>query len=153
LRGYDYAKAGAYFVTICCQERTNYFGDIENEKMILNDYGNVASEEWEKLQERYLENKFEIFQIMPDHIHGIIEIRRPDPVIGRIIGAYKSLVFTRCLEISNQNKCSLGKLWQRNYWEHIIRNADEYAKIAEYIRNNPISWGKKCLEEILPNKK
>jgi len=66
-------------------------------------------------------------------------------------GAYKSLVFTRCLEISNENKCVLGKLWQRNYWEHIIRNETEYAKIAEYICDNPILWGKKRLGEILPH--
>jgi REP element-mobilizing transposase RayT len=70
--------------------------------------------------------------------------------IGRIIGAYKSLVFTKCLEISNQKKYILGKLWQRNYWEHIIRNETEYARIVEYIRNNPILWGKKHLNEILP---
>jgi len=158
LRDYDYANEGAYFVTICCKDRVNYFGEIVNEKMILNDYGNIAHNEWEKLQERYLENKFDVFQIMPDHIHGIIEINVGATLavaqrtkIGRIIGAYKSLVFTKCLEISNENKCILGKLWQRNYWEHIIRNETEYTKIAEYIRDNPILQGKKCLNEILPH--
>ncbi|MCL1956985.1 MAG: hypothetical protein FWF63_06650, partial [Fibromonadales bacterium] len=66
------------------------------------------------------------------------------------VGAYKSLVFARCLEISNENKCVLGKLWQRNYWEHVIRNETEYTKIAEYIHDNPVLWGKKRLGEILP---
>jgi len=154
LRDYDYANAGAYFVTICCKDRVNYFGEIVNEKMILNEYGYIAYDEWGKLQERYLENKFDVFQIMPDHIHGIINIRVTDTntTIGRIVGAYKSLVFARCLEISNENKCVLGKLWQRNYWEHIIRNETEYTKIAEYICDNPVLWGKKRLGEILPKK-
>ncbi|MDR2554129.1 MAG: hypothetical protein LBC64_01765 [Fibromonadaceae bacterium] len=175
LRSHNYAGIGAYFVTVCCQNRMHYFGEIENEKMIFNDYGNIAYNEWKKLSERYLETKFDIFQIMPDHIHGIIEINvgatlavaqfhndaqthdgttanantnangataRVAPTIGRIIGAYKSLVFTKCLEISNQNKCGLGKLWQRNYYERIIRDKAEYARIAKYIRNNPILWGK-----------
>jgi len=152
LRDYDYANEGAYFVTICCKDRVNYFGEIVNEKMILNEYGNIAHNEWGKLQERYLENKFDVFQIMPDHIHGIINIRATDTntTIGRIVGAYKSLVFARCLEISNENKCVLGKLWQRNYWEHVIRNETEYTKIAEYIHDNPVLWGKKRLGEILP---
>jgi len=152
LRDYDYANEGAYFVTICCKDRANYFGEIVNEKMILNEYGNIASDEWGKLQERYLETKFDVFQIMPDHIHGIIEINvgAVAQPIGRIVGAYKSLVFARCLEISNENKCVLGKLWQRNYWEHIIRNETEYANITEYIRDNPVLWGKKRLGEILP---
>ncbi|MDR3001407.1 MAG: hypothetical protein LBU89_09105 [Fibromonadaceae bacterium] len=63
-----------------------------------------------------------------------------DANIGRIVGAYKSLVLKKCLEMSKRNNCILGKLWQRNYYEHIIRNEDEYAKIKEYIYNNPILW-------------
>jgi REP element-mobilizing transposase RayT len=66
--------------------------------------------------------------------------------VGRIVGAYKSLVFKKCLEISNLKNCILGKLWQRNYYEHIIRNEEEYAKIAEYIQNNPILWVKDCFK-------
>jgi len=150
LRGYDYASVGAYFVTIGCHNRINFFGEIENEKMIFNEYGDVARNEWEKLQERYSENKFDIFQIMPNHIHGIIETHRHNLAIGRIVGAYKSLVFTKCLEIAYLKKCHFDKLWQRNYWEYIIRNEAEYTRIAKYIRNNPILWGKKHLKGILP---
>jgi REP element-mobilizing transposase RayT len=64
--------------------------------------------------------------------------------VGCIVGTYKSLVFKKCLEISKLKNYILGRLWQRNYYEHIIRNEAEYAKIAEYIQNNPILWRKDC---------
>ena len=202
LRSHDYARAGAYFVTICCQDRINYFGEIVNDEIAFNEYGDVAYKEWKKLSERYPGIAFDIFQIMPNHIHGVIEIHNtnvvgatftvapnpntvapnpntvapdtPDAVaapgvtvapgatvkvaptdvvtavtVGRIVGAYKSLVFKKCLKISNLKNCILGRLWQRNYYEHIIRNEIEYARISEYIQNNPILWKKRHLNTIL----
>ena len=78
LRGHDYANMGAYFVTICCQDRINYFGEIVNNEMAFNEYGDLAYKEWKKLSERYPEISFDIFQIMPNHIHGIIQIQNPN---------------------------------------------------------------------------
>jgi REP element-mobilizing transposase RayT len=69
--------------------------------------------------------------------------------VGRIVGAYKSLVFKKCLEISKLKNCILGRFWQRNYYEHIIRNEAEYAKIAEYIQNNPILWRNDCFNSSI----
>jgi REP element-mobilizing transposase RayT len=171
LRDYDYANSGAYFVTACLNQRipewqrnadkiadANFefpiFGIIENDEIVLNEYGITAYDEWAKLSERYPGIIFDVFQAMPDHIHGIIEMRNNDAAqktaVGRIVGAYKSLVFKKCLDISKQKNCVLGKLWQRNYYEHIIRNEAEHSKITEYIHNNPVLWGKKHLHEILP---
>lgn len=65
---------------------------------------------------------------------------RVAPTIGNIIGAYKSLVFTKCLQISKTKNQILGKLWQRNYHEHIIRNYESYLKIYDYIFTNPVHW-------------
>jgi REP element-mobilizing transposase RayT len=232
LTGYDYSQAGMYYVTICCQDRVCRFGEIKNEEMILNDFGKIAYDEWVKLSERYASVLLDVFQIMPNHVHGIIALENdattdvgatlavarnentvarnentvarnentvarnentvarnentvarndnagafdngaaifdngaaifdnragasPAPTgianentdipnvrytIGNIVGAYKSLVANQCLEICKSQNEYLGKLWQRNYWERIIRNEASYQYIANYIINNPIHW-------------
>jgi len=176
LKGYDYSQSGLYFVTICCQDRICRFGKIENGEMVLNDFGKIAYNEWEKLPERYPNMFLDVFQIMPNHIHGIIAldddvgatlavapnndsvaqndatITRDNwatarvaptataPTVGAIVGAYKSLVTNKCLEIYKLRGEYMGKLLQRDYWEHIIRKEQSYQRIANYIVNNPENW-------------
>jgi REP element-mobilizing transposase RayT len=182
LKEYDYSQAGLYFVTICCQGKICRFGNIENGVMILNEYGKIAYDEWIKLPERYPRVLLDVFQIMPNHVHGIIglddtvgatlavalnadaqnnaviqnnavaQIRAgaqiwagasPAPTtttIGNIIGAYKSLVTNKCLEIHKLRNEYMDKLWQRNYYEHIIRDAEAHHKIVTYILNNSANW-------------
>ncbi len=72
LKGYDYSQAGLYFITICCQEMACRFGSIENGAMQLNTNGEIANKEWAKLCERFLNFELDVFQIMPNHMHGII---------------------------------------------------------------------------------
>ena len=72
LQGYDYSHAGAYFITCCCHDRKCWFGKIENDDMILNEYGMVAYNEWIKLTERFSNFELDVFQIMPNHIHVIL---------------------------------------------------------------------------------
>src|SRR6266498_3944384 len=72
LEVYDYSQAGAYFITICCQDRKLQFGQIGNGEMILNEFGNIAFDEWAKLPDRFQNFELDVFQIMPNHIHGII---------------------------------------------------------------------------------
>ena len=193
LKGYDYSRAGLYFITICCDERLCRFGKIETGKMILNEYGMIAYNEWSKLPERFPNFELDVFQIMPNHIHGIImmtdvgatlavaqneftptekgqpqgiaptiaptvsptispiENGQPQgiaptiaatisPTVPDIVGAYKSLVFNGCLKIYKSKNEMMGKLWQRNYYEHIIRNEQAYQNISAYIINNPVKW-------------
>lgn len=177
LKGYDYSQAGLYFITICCQDRICRFGKIENGIMILNEFGEIAYNEWIKLSERFKNMELDVFQIMPNHIHGIIALNdTPTPVgagftpapntmqprcdngqpfdgqpfdgqpqgiaptVFDIVGAYKSLVANGCLEIYKSKNEIMGKLWQRNYYEHIIRNEKSYQNISEYILNNPSKW-------------
>ena len=165
LKGYDYSRAGLYFITICCQNRICRFGKIENGEMILNDFGKIAYDEWNKFPERFPNIALDAFQIMPNHVHGIIALvndsvgagftpaldmdtpdkwagTSPAPTIGDIIGAYKSLVANQCLEICKLRNEYMGKLWQRNYWEHTIRNEQSYQQIADYIISNSINWQK-----------
>ncbi|MDQ5929218.1 MAG: REP-associated tyrosine transposase, partial [Bacteroidota bacterium] len=72
LKGYDYSQSGAYFITICCQDMKHRFGEIENGEMILNEYGKIAYKEWENLTDRFANVALDVFQIMPNHIHGIV---------------------------------------------------------------------------------
>lgn len=177
LKGYDYSQAGAYFITICCQDRECRFGKIvvgaslPNAQqgiaptMELNEFGQIAYNEWAKLQERFTNFELDIFQIMPNHVHGIIVLNESianvgagftpaqndddadnrvrvnrTPTVGDIVGAYKSLVANACLEIYKSKNKTMGKLWQRNYHEHIIRNEQSYQTISGYIINNPAKW-------------
>ena len=64
--------------------------------------------------------------------------------VGDIVGAFKSLVYMRCLDLCKSNNKILGKIWQRNFYEHIIRNHDDYRRIAKYIKNNPVNWKDDC---------
>jgi len=170
LKGYDYSKTGLYFITICCQDKVHRFGNVVNGKMILNEFGEIAHNEWEILTHRFLNFELDVFQIMPDHMHGIIELKNlsptaagteftstpnpdqaeiapnpnqpqvPTPKVPDIVGAYKSLVANGCLLIYKSRNETMGKLWQRNYYERIIRNEQSYHRISEYIIKNPAKW-------------
>jgi putative transposase len=199
LKGYDYSKAGAYFITICVHGGKSLFGEIVGDEMILNDLGKIAYEQWAKLSERFKNMELDVFQIMPNHMHGIIVLNDfvgatlavapdetvvapdkntpdenaivPDKIvddnnmvndivasdavgagvnpaptnsnpntIGDIVGAYKSLVSNECLDIYKSKNEIMGKLWQRNYYENIIRDERAYQNISNYIINNPKNW-------------
>ena len=163
LKGYDYSQAGAYFITICCANGECRFGFVENDKMVLNDFGEIAHQEWVRLTERFDHFQLDVFQIMPNHMHAIVVLDdlvgatlavAPDdavgfdkraqasraPTVGDIIGAYKSIVAVECLSIYKSRHEIMGKLWQRNYYENIIRDQQSYQNIANYILNNPAHW-------------
>lgn len=157
LKGYDYTKAGLYFVTICCQDMIARFGSVRNREMQLNDLGQVAFDEWTKLPERYPYLDLDVFQIMPNHIHAILFLHNnvvqaslagatTATALGDIVGGYKSLVLKGCLAIIKSKKegkdapSFMGRLWQRNFYESIIRNEEAYKRIASYIINNPYKW-------------
>jgi len=157
LKGYDYSLAGLYFITICCENKIHRFGKIENDKMVLNENGTIANNEWYKLLIRYPNFELDTFQLMPNHMHGIISLKNtenrmknmhsqngagasPAPTISDIIGVYKSLVANGCLKLYKSENKIMGKFWQRNYYEHIIRSENSYHTISNYIINNPAKW-------------
>ena len=85
LKGYDYAQAGLYFITICCQNHISYFGHIQNGEMILNDAGNMIETEWINLKNRFPNIGLHEFVTMPNHFHGILEIVRASLVVAQNI--------------------------------------------------------------------
>ena len=153
LESYNYADSGAYFVTIVAQNRQCIFGNVVDSKIELNEFGRILAEEWERSKDIRQEIALDAFVAMPNHIHGVLIMtnhdvgatgRSPFPSgpskrsLGAFVGGFKSAVTTRI----NQLRGTPGvPIWQRNYYEHIIRD-DESLKnrIREYIADNPIRW-------------
>ena len=114
LKGYDYSHAGMYFVTICCHDMLFRFGKISDKKMVLNDFGKIAFDEWHKLPERYPRVILDVFQIMPNHIHGIIVLENVGaglaPALNEhdvIVGA-TLVVAQNPMPVSNNTKSRAG---------------------------------------------
>ncbi len=209
LKGYDYSQPGAYFVTICTQNRECLFGEIENGKMQLNAMGDVVNFTWNDLVNHVAGIELGPFGIMPNHVHGIIEIHvgagskpaqietglraghgpartgpeeradagpdewadagpeeradaRPEEradagpeeraghgpaptgtgrgttaALSEVVRQFKTFSARRVNALRNAQGVPV---WQRNYWEHIIRDEKSYEQIAAYILNNPQQW-------------
>jgi REP-associated tyrosine transposase len=157
-RGYDYTQSGAYFVTICTVQREEIFGEVVNGEMRLNPLGEIVREEWLKTAEirSNVELHEDEFVIMPNHVHGIVWIVESLPVgatrrvaptngsrtlvansLGAILGQFKSITAKR---INALRKTSGVTVWQRNFYEHIVRNGTELENIWNYIDTNPLRW-------------
>lgn len=161
LKGYDYSQSGLYFITICCQNRAHLFGEIIDGEMVLNEAGRIAFDTWQETEQIRDNCKIHEFVIMPNHIHGIIEIthskgseasvgkfKSPKQTIGSIVRGFKISTIKRIKELICTGELQFAptiesldfKIWQRNYWERIIRDEKEYEYISNYIINNPIKW-------------
>jgi putative transposase len=145
LKGYDYATPGIYFLTICTKDRNDLFGEIISGQMSLNDLGNIIAEDWKAIPERISVVRIEEFVIMPNHLHGLIEIQdrqlSPDEKrwnLGQIVAYFKYRLTKRYNYLLESG--DLRKLWQRNYYEHIVRNERSLVAIREYIFSNPLNW-------------
>ena len=115
------------------------------DRSFLSPYGRIADAVWINLPNKFEMVELDEYVVMPNHIHGIIGIRatvKVAPTLGQIIGAYKSRVVHKCLGLAKIKDKFMGKLWQRNYYEHIIRNEDDLNRIRKYIHNNPSNWTK-----------
>ena len=189
LEGYDYSQEGLYFITICTDGMTHYFGNIvetlyasfdegvdlmqatPRQEMKLSEIGIIANKCWFDIPMHSKNVVLHEFVVMPNHVHGIIEIivnnddvgdtqRRDDACnvstthvdspkssqmkkilpksgsLGRIVGGYKSAVS----KIAHRNRFEFQ--WQTRYYDHIIRNTDDYSRIRNYIKNNLENWEK-----------
>lgn len=166
LKGYDYTRAGWYFITICVQNRECLFGAIRNGEMVLNDYGKIVEFTWFDLPNHNAHVILDEFGIMPNHVHGIIVLddihvgagSEPAPTehapttdtaatesrppiirhgLPEIVRQFKTFSARRI----NQKRQTPGvSVWQRNYYEHIIRTETDLQRIREYIQTNPARW-------------
>jgi putative transposase len=155
---YDYAQAGAYFVTVCSEDHVCLFGSVIGATMQLNAVGYVAQECRRQIPGHFENVELDTFVVMPNHVHGIIVIHDamiphvgathasplrnapngPKPrSVGTIVGSYKSAVSKRINEV----RATPGRtLWQRNYYEHVIRGEQQLSRIRRYIEDNPAHW-------------
>ncbi len=149
LKGYDYTQPNCYFITICCQNRANLFGWIQDGEMQKNDSGQMIEHEWLGLTARFNNISLKSYIVMPNHFHGIIKIKRNSSegmqiskTIGDVIDAFKSITTVKYIDGVNAKNWQTfdKKIWQRNYYEHIVRNNSELMAIEEYILNNPKNW-------------
>ena len=145
LKEYDYSSAGAYYVTICTQNRRCLFSTIVGQEFApavlqLTAYGKIAEEQLFLLEQRYPTLMIDRYVIMPNHIHAILVLEdaagaSPRPTITDIVCAYKSLTTKAC-----KHAYPIDKLFQTSFYEHVIRGREDYDEIAEYITNNPKQW-------------
>ena len=161
MKGYDYSLAGAYFVTVVAYQRSSIFGEVANGEVKLNRYGSIAFQQWIRLGKGSKHSSFPTFIIMPNHVHAIVCIVRGAGVefeykfsgntplhpyhipiatpgsLGAIVRAHKASVTSRINVLRRKTE---PPIWQRNYYDHIVRNEKEYEYIWIYIEYNPINW-------------
>jgi putative transposase len=182
LKGYDYSRNGAYFITLCTQDRRCFLGRVVDGEMRLNDAGIMAFQWYRELENKFSDIKCDTFVCMPNHVHFVV-VNVSDNAIGgghtgpqkqgghtgprkqgehtgsrkqgehtgsplrRVVQWFKTMSTNEY--IRGVKQCGWppfpGKLWQRNYWEHVIRNVTEFNRIREYIQNNPAKWASDML--------
>ena len=154
LKGYDYSQAGAYFITICTYNRQHGLGEIVNGEMQLNEFGHIVQSTWQDLVNHIAGIELGEFVIMPNHIHGIITIvgagSEPAPTGAELTIAKPKQTplseIVRQLKTFSARRINLARntpgepVWQRNYFEYIIRNEKAYLEITQYIVDNPSQW-------------
>jgi putative transposase len=169
LKRYDYSRAGTCFLTVCTHQRECLFGDIAAGKMRLNAAGKIAVQYWNEIPTHFPHVQLDGFVVMPNHVHGILVImgagnanRAKDPILNwaplkprattpepngieRPHGTSKTLgSVVRGFKIGVtkwiRKHTTVFEVWQRNYWEHIIRDEYEMNRIREYVATNPAKW-------------
>jgi len=178
LKGHDYAAAGAYFITLCTHNHQCLFGEIADGQMHLNELGEIVSVEWQKSPQIRQEIELDEWVVMPNHLHGIVWIQPPNPhtvgahgraplppipnrdqpsgiahrkpkSISSLIAGFKSATTKRI----NIHRSAPGTpLWQRNYYDHIIRNDTALHNIQHYIHTNPQRWAVDQLHPDAPTR-
>jgi REP element-mobilizing transposase RayT len=157
LQGYDYSQAGGYYITIVANGWRCLFGEIINGEMKLNRLGMIIQDCWNQIPSHFSHLTLDEFVVMPNHIHGILFFHDENRNIGRgtiyraptegkfgkpvagslgtILGSFKAAVSRLAAR-----ELHLTKIWQRNYYEHIIHSEADYERIAGYILANPSNW-------------
>ncbi|MBE6663846.1 MAG: transposase [Ruminococcaceae bacterium] len=146
LGGFDYSTPKGYFITICTENRSKILSTIVGEGLAppeiqLTQYGKIVKEQLLLLENRYSNLQIDSYAIMPNHIHIIFVLLEntggasPSPTISDIVCAFKSQCVRNCRRTGFE-----GKLFQRSFHDHIIRNQNDYEEISKYIYENPINW-------------
>ncbi len=165
LAEHDYSAPGAYFVTVCTLSKETLFGEVQGELVVLSAAGRIVSQTWYDLPKHYSHIELDAFVAMPNHVHGILFIRegpiaplvgaglRPAPTrlplsqgtggstrrhgLSEIVRAFKSFSARRINALRGIPGVSV---WQRGFYDHVIRGGDDLTRIRDYILTNPLRW-------------
>jgi putative transposase len=134
LGGFDYSGYGPYFVTVCTSDRRCILGVVRDDRVVLSHQGRVVAGQIEQLPERF-DLELDEFIVMPNHVHLIVGLgsraRQASPLrLGTVIGSFKS----------GSSRVVGRTLWQRGYYDHVVRDEDDLARARKYIAENPIRW-------------
>jgi putative transposase len=139
----DYSQVGRYFVTICTHGRDCLLGEIEKGEAKLTSAGRMVQSTWDALPAHFPHSFLDAFVVMPNHIHGILVLQESDPSsaprhsLAELIRALKSFSARR---INRRRGTPGAHVWQRNYYERVVRDENELEKIRRYIADNPSKW-------------
>ncbi|NIN69935.1 MAG: transposase [Anaerolineae bacterium] len=148
LKGYDYSRPGAYYVTVCTHLRSCLLGEVAEDEMRLNDYGHIVRTCWSDLPSHHAHLRLDAFVIMPNHIHGVFVLVEDQGSNGTTVGAkrhglpeivraFKTFSSRRI----NERRGTPGtRVWQRSYYERVVRSEHELNRIRQYIVDNPSRW-------------
>lgn len=165
LQTWDYSNNGAYFITICTQNRHHFFGNIQNQEMQLSEIGKLAEKFWYEIPNHFSMIELGNFVVMPNHVHGILIIDKPnDESFVETRQCLVSTVETNSIigssRFQNQGKNTISSIvgsyksivtkmsrqinpnfaWQSRFHDHIIRNSKSFDTIQNYIEQNPLKW-------------
>ena len=143
LKDYDYSQNGYYFITVCTKNRECLFWETVGADIIrpkLSEYGKIVNVAINAIPTHYPDMKIDEYVIMPDHIHLILKISS-DIKDGRMISAPTKSIMTVIGQMKRWVSKEIGfSVWQKSYYEHVIRNENDYIEKAQYILNNPLKW-------------
>jgi len=160
LKEFDYSQPGAYFITIVTINRESLFGTIKGDQVNLSDLGRIVESEWQRLEKRFRTIQLGVWVVMPNHFHGIIIISETEnswrkvengvnssavehfgsPVSGSIATIVRSFKSSVTQRYQWAAQSSTTKVWQRGFYDHVIRSEEDYGNVHDYIVNNPIKW-------------
>jgi len=168
LPGYDYTRPGAYFLTILTHKKEHLFGNVVKGDVQLSPVGEIVQEQWQKIPTHFSDVLLDAFVIMPNHIHGILVITEGAASMGKgkafdlwddhksnalplrlgsqpgsipaVVQNFKSITSRKINKLLNSPGSTI---WHRNFYEHIIRDEEDYLRILQYIQENPLKWESK----------
>ncbi len=138
---YDYARPGAYFVTICTLGHLCLFGEVLNGEIVQNAAGKTVEACWNEILRHFPHVEVDSLVVMPNHVHGVLSFVDEPALAGErtragharplhvVVGSFKSAVSSR-----------LGAVWQRSFWDRVVRSEEELDQIRVYIEDNPLRW-------------
>lgn len=149
LKGYDYTQSGAYFVTICLQNRLCLFGDVTDDVMVRNPAGEMVAELWLRANDKFPDIELDHFVVMPNHFHAIVLLHADNVSLLDVVQWFKTMTTNAYIRgVKSHDWLPFeGKLWQRSFHDHIIRDEAGLNTIRSYILTNPSLWQKDVFYE------